>query len=92
MSAQLDDFLVGLATNPRSLAEFQRNPAAAMRALRLTQDERRALRSRDAEALRQAIKKSEEPTQVNNAPSPSKKTTTTPTTKKKPAKKKSARK
>jgi hypothetical protein len=88
MSEQLDDFLVGLATNPQSLAEFQTNPAAAMKTVRLTHDERRALLTRDAEALRQAIRKSAEPTQVNNAPSPSKKTPP----KKKPTKKKSAKK
>jgi hypothetical protein len=88
MSEQLDDFLVGLATNPQRLAEFQTNPAAAMKTLHLSRGERRALLARDGETLRQAIKKSEGPTQVNNAVTQTKKGAAQG----KPTKKKSSKK
>jgi hypothetical protein len=49
------EFLVKVSADPKQLAKFRKNPAAALRKARLTAEERKAILSGSARRLRTTI-------------------------------------
>jgi len=51
----LTEFLVKISADPKQLARFKKNPAAAMKRAKLTAEEKEAVLSGKAEKLRTAL-------------------------------------
>ena len=55
MAEGIASFLVGLAKDPKALASFHANPAAAVKAAGLPQEQAQALISKNAAAIQSAV-------------------------------------